>query len=143
MKKILKINLQAIILLIAFSLSACRNNSNINLTNTEFGSISGRLYFDENSNEICDCECGIEDISIKLYQEKCDGTFQQTIISDEEGYFKFADLTPGNYCVYPDVLFSCEGYFPTSAISKNVILEANQDIMLEWFSYELYFELEK
>ncbi len=141
MKKKLKINLQITILVLILISSACGNNSNINSAKTQLSSISGRVYFDENSDQICDCDCGIEDIKIRLYPEKCVGTFQETASSDAEGYYEFTDLKPGKYCVFPDISFSCEGYFPTSGINRIIILEENQDILVEWFSYELYYEL--
>ena len=101
------------------------------------------MYFDENSNEECDCECGIEDVKIRLYNDTCTGTFTQTILTDEEGYYKFVDLKPGTYCILPDMEFSCTGFFPTTGINRTVDVVGGEEVEVEWFTYEIYVEIEE
>ena len=142
MKNTKNIKLLITLALISLLLSSCAENPNNNHPENGFGTLSGRLYFDENSDEECDCECGVDNIDIRLYQDNCTGTFSQSIKSDEDGYYQFTDLTPGQYCIYPDISFSCEGFISTNGINRVVELKAGEEIEVEWFSYEIYFELE-
>lgn len=142
MKSLKKYLLLMMGILISLSISACSNTQN-DFDQNNFGGVTGRLYFDENSNEECDCECGIEDIKIRLYRNTCTGTFTQTIKTDEEGYYSFIDLTPGTYCIFPDMEFSCTGYFPTSGINRVVEVVGGEEVIADWFTYEIYVDLDE
>ncbi|MCP4140378.1 MAG: hypothetical protein GY755_08835 [Chloroflexi bacterium] len=142
MKNIRKITLLITLILAILLLSSCVGDPKAEYAKKELGSLSGRLFFDENSNKECDCECGVDNIDIRLYQDNCTGTFSRSIKSDEDGYYKFVDVAPGQYCIYPDISFSCEGFMSTNGINRVVKLKAGEDIEVEWFSYEIYFELE-
>ena len=141
MKKYYKTTAFICLLTSIFLLNACSNNSNINPSKDELGSISGRVYFDENSNKECDCECGIEDIKIRIYKESCADSFFQSVDSNGEGYFSFIGLEAGTYCIYPDIPFSCEGFTPTTGINRIVEVKPGESVEAEWFSYERYVEL--
>jgi hypothetical protein len=127
------------VLLLLFT-QACSQASNG--SDAAIGSISGRVYFDENINEECEeCECGLEDVKVRLYIGKCEGTFSQTAITDDDGYFTFNDLEPDTYCVYSDLDITCDGLTPTTTLSHTVELEAGEAVELEWFGYGLYSEV--
>ena len=105
------------------------------------GSIAGLVYFDANANQICeDFECGIPDVSIRLYADTCGGRLVHLIKTDAKGYFEFSDMSPGAYCVYSALAPMCDGYLPTTRMSQAVELSAGEKIELEWFGYDLYMD---
>lgn len=62
----------------------------------------------------------------------------QSITTDADGQFSFAELAPGDYCVYPDLAPTCGGYAgnnPTTSISREVSLEPGGIVDLVWFGY--------
>lgn len=107
---------------------------------SQAGSIAGRVYFDENADEECDCECGIAEVSISLYEEVCGGVLVQMIKTDAEGYFEFFNVAPGSYCVYSGLPTMCDGYLPTTSLSQTVDVALEQRVELEWFGYDLYID---
>jgi hypothetical protein len=124
------------VLLLLFT-QACTQSANG--SDIAVGSISGRVYFDENINEECEkCECGLEDVKVRLYIGKCEGTFSQTAITDDDGYFRFKDLEPGTYCVYSDLDITCDGLTPTTSLSYTVEVKPGEDTGLDWFGYAQY-----
>lgn len=138
----LSLNHLFILLIAVLLLTACSLNSIINPNPQEPGSISGRLYLDENSNQECDCECGLEAIKVRLFRETCSGGFIETAITNQEGYFSFVNLPAGEYCVFPEISFSCEGFFPTDGINRSVTVKPGENLTVEWFSYETYVSLD-
>ena len=141
MKKNIKLTTFLCMITSVLLVNACTNNSNINPSKHELGSITGRVYFDENSNKECDCECGIEDIKIRIYKNSCAESIFQSVDSDEEGYFIFDDLEAGTYCIYPNIPFTCEGFTPTTGINRIIEIKPGESIEAEWFSYEKYVDL--
>lgn len=108
---------------------------------SQTGSIAGRVYFDENANEECeDCECGIAEVTISLYEEVCGGVLVQMIKTDAEGYFTFYQVSPGAYCVYSGLEPTCDGFLPTTSVSHVVELAQGEEVELEWFGYDLYID---
>jgi hypothetical protein len=107
------------------------------------GAITGRVYFDKNINESCEeCECGIEKIQIRLYQDTCAGEELGAVITDEDGYFSFEKLKPGSYCVFSDLSPSCDdGYLPTTPVSQIVEVGVDERVEIEGFGYGPYLEV--
>lgn len=105
----------------------------------EPGTVTGRVYLDENADaecDICDCDFYLEDIIIQIYEGNCGGTPHQTISTDEEGIFTFSDIQPGDYCVSPKVKTICEGYKPTTPIQQKVSLPAGETVEVPWFGFD-------
>ena len=102
-------------------------------------SISGGVFFDCNKNGECDSkETGIAGMPIRLYFGSCGENILQTHLTDKEGEFIFSELTPGDYCVFPDFELKTCGYggnFPTTVISRHVTLEAVTKASLVWFGF--------
>lgn len=122
-------------------LQACTTAGIAPLSTNERGRLSGRVFFDENANQDCDdCECGIADVSIRLYADSCGGALMQIIKTDAQGYFEFTNVESGAYCVYADLFPTCEGYLPTTSISQKVELGRGEHIELEGFGYDLYID---
>ena len=119
---------------------ACSPNDGQN-ENAGEGSITGRVYFDENANQGCDdCECGIAEVTIQLYSDACGGTMLQMIKTDVDGYFEFTNVAPGAYCVFSDLAPTCDGYQSTTSISQSVELEQGERVELNGFGYDLYID---
>lgn len=136
-----RISFLLIFLLVA--IQSCGTTPNNNEKEIVTGSISGRVYFDENADTECDeCECGLEEVEIRLYLGSCGKTLIQTVKTNEEGYFIFEDVAPDNYCVYSDLSITCDGYLPTTSISRETELNPGENIELEWFGYDLYIDIE-
>lgn len=105
------------------------------------GSISGRVYFDQNADKDCaECECGLADVRINLFEGTCAGTANQTAITDEDGYFTFSALATGDYCIFADLPPTCDGYQPTTSISQQVILGPREELELEGFGFDTYVD---
>lgn len=103
------------------------------------GTVTGRVYLDEDADaecDICDCDFYLEGILIQIYEGNCGGTPHQTIETDEEGVFIFADLPPGDYCVSPKVKTICEGYKPTTPIQQKVSLLSGETVEVPWFGFD-------
>jgi hypothetical protein len=102
-------------------------------------SISGGVYFDCDKNGECDTEeCGITEMTVRLYYGTCGENLLQTQISNKDGEFIFSGLAPGDYCVFPDFELKTCGYggnFPTTAISRHVNLESGMKADLVWFGF--------
>ena len=108
------------------------------------GGISGRVYLDEDANEVfeeCDCDCVMEDVTIQLYPDRCSGQFLQITKTDENGYYLFEDLTPGEYCVMPKVKLICEGYQPTTSITQRVQVVSGEIVEADWFGFDHHFDV--
>ena len=124
---------------LAIFLAAC--SANATEAPVAPSSITGRIFFDTNADTECqDCECGLSNIHVELYTGECYGPEYQTIKSDQEGYFTFNDVAPGQYCVVSALDITCDGYIPTSATSQEIEVLPGQQIEIEWFSYDLYID---
>lgn len=110
----------------------------------EPGSITGRVFLDENADskcDECDCEFYLEGIVIRLYAGNCTGLVRQTVETDADGIFIFDDLTPGDYCVTPKVKMICEGYQPTTPIQQKVTVVSNETVEAPWFGFDHYLDI--
>ncbi|MEJ2402019.1 MAG: SdrD B-like domain-containing protein [Xanthomonadales bacterium] len=108
------------------------------------GTISGRVFLDENADAVfadCDCDCGLEDIPVRLYRNHCGGLIIQTAKTDEQGFYHFQDLEPGDYCVMPNPKMICEGYQATKSITQKVRVEPGQDAEVEWFGLDHFIDI--
>jgi hypothetical protein len=112
--------------------------------NQDTGSITGRVFLDENADtffEECDCDCGVKDIPVRLYKDRCAGLILQTAKTDEHGYFHFKALEPGGYCVMPDAKMICEGFQPTKSITQRVQVKPGEDVEAEWFGLDHFTDI--
>ena len=103
------------------------------------GEITGRVFLDNDANsecDTCDCDFYLEDIVIRLYKGNCGGIVRQTTETDSEGVYIFADLQPGEYCVYPKVKTICEGYKPTTPIQQKVVVVSGEMVEAPWFGFD-------
>jgi hypothetical protein len=108
------------------------------------GGITGRVFLDENADAFfkeCDCDCGLEQIPIRLYRDTCGGLIVQTARTDAEGFFHFDGLEPGPYCLMPDIKMICEGYQPTRSITQKVVVKAGERVEAEWFGYDHFVDI--
>ena len=108
------------------------------------GGITGRVYLDENADtefRECDCDCGMENIPVRLYRDHCGGLITQTAHTDAEGWFHFARLEPGTYCLMPTPKFICEGYQPTNSITQNVQVKPGETTEAEWFGFDHFLDV--
>jgi hypothetical protein len=122
----------ALILILAVTaLAACVSNGG-----DEPGTIVGDVFIDCNKDGECNCEeVGFADVSIQIFVEECGGVPLQTIDTDDEGKFEFTRLEPGPYCVMSNLKPNCGGHFPTTTITREVVLESGQVLELESFGY--------
>lgn len=105
----------------------------------EPGTITGRVYLDENANaecDICDCDWYMEGITIQLYEGNCGGVVHQTAETNEEGIFNFSELSPGEYCISPKIKTICEGFKPTTPIQQKVSLDPGMTVEVPWFGFD-------
>ncbi len=105
----------------------------------EPGTITGRVFLDENANakcEVCDCDWYMEGITVQLYEGNCGGVAQQTAVTDAEGIFTFSEVSPGEYCISPKIKTICEGYKPTTPIQQKVLLEPAMTFEVPWFGFD-------
>ena len=129
----LKRFIAAFIAVIVFSLLVGCGQGNTPVGN---GVITGRVYFDKNINENCEpCECGLEKVQIRLYQDSCGGEEIAVTATDEDGNFTFENLAQGSYCVFSDLSPSCDGFLPTTPVSQTVDLGVDEQVELEGFGY--------
>ncbi len=140
----MKITIKARIFICLFVLPlliyGCTNSSADQNQNAP-GSISGRVYFDQNADKNCEeCECGLADVRINLFKNTCTGTANQTLMTDDEGNFTFSSLTSGDYCVFVDLPPTCDGYQSTTSISQQVVLHAGEDMELDGFGFDTYVD---
>jgi hypothetical protein len=108
------------------------------------GSITGRVFLDENADTFykeCDCDCGVKDIPVRLYKDRCAGLIIQTVTTDEHGYFRFKALEPGGYCVMPDAKMICEGFQPTKSITQRVQVKPGEEVEAEWFGLDHFTDI--
>ncbi len=103
-------------------------------------SINGSVYFDENSDEDCDCECGIPSVSIRLYREVCGGELLEVIHTDADGNYIFENLAAGSYCIFSDLDPQCNGFMATTSISYSIDLGPSEIAELEGFGYNLFVD---
>jgi hypothetical protein len=111
---------------------------------TETGGITGRVFLDENADTFfadCDCDCGLENIPVRLYRDDCGGQIVQTVKTDTEGYFHFEKLQPGSYCLMPEVKLICEGHQPTKSITQKFVVKPGEEIEAEWFAYDHFVDI--
>ena len=105
------------------------------------GEITGRVYFDQNADKNCEeCECGLAEVRINLFEGTCTGTAGQSALTDEEGYFTFSSLSAGEYCIFADLAPTCDGYQPTTAISQQVVLGPGESMELDGFGFDTYVD---
>jgi hypothetical protein len=118
--------------LLMASLAGCRAESP-----EQPATLTGGVFFDCNRDGACgEGDCGIENITVRLYQGGCNGTMVQTAKTDDAGSFQFSGLEPGDYCVFMDAELDTCGYggnFPTNAISRKVSLSSGEVLALEQF----------
>ena len=108
------------------------------------GGIVGRVFLDENADTVfkeCDCDCGMEDIPVRLYRDGCGGLITQTAHTDKDGYFKFNDLETGDYCLMPMPKLICEGYQPTKSITQVVRVRPGEITEAEWFGFDHFLDI--
>ena len=87
----------------------------------KYSEIHGHKYIDLNGNgELDNGELGLAGVTIKLIQ---DGKVIAETATDENGYYNFADLEPGEYLVEEIVP---DGMYPTSANPVEVDLEEGE-----------------
>ena len=111
---------------------------------SEMGTITGRVWLDENADaecDDCDCEFFLEDIPIRLYEAPCGGLIVKTVMTDTEGVFTFSGLAPGTYCVMPNVKLICEGYQATTPITQTAEVIGGATVELEWFGFDHHFDV--
>jgi hypothetical protein len=129
--------------LLLMSLLVSCTTSYANEQNLQLGSITGRVYLDEDADAECD-ECGcdfyLEDIEIRLYYDRCAGVHIQIEKTDAEGIFTFSDLEPGMYCVSPKVKTICEGFQPTTPITQRVEVKSGEVVEAEWFGFDHFLD---
>lgn len=109
----------------------------------ETGELVGRVFLDENADTFfkeCDCDCALENIPVRLYQNDCGGLIVQTVRTDAEGYFHFKRLEPAEYCIRPDVKLICEGYQPTKSITQKAEVKPGETTKVEWFAFDHFFD---
>lgn len=118
-------------LLFIAALAACAPDSE-----PETGTITGNVFIDCDQDGECDCDdIGFADVSIQIFREQCAGVPLQTIDTADDGTFQFTGLEPGEYCVMSNLKPNCGGYFPTTTITQEVVLEPGQELQLESFGY--------
>ncbi|MBN2045862.1 MAG: carboxypeptidase regulatory-like domain-containing protein [Anaerolineales bacterium] len=103
------------------------------------GTITGRVYLDEDANaecDLCDCDFYLEGIVIQLYEGNCGGVVHQIVETDAEGIFTFSDMPPGDYCISPKVKTICEGYKPTTPIQQKITLLSGETAEVPWFGFD-------
>jgi hypothetical protein len=108
------------------------------------GGIHGRVFLDENADTYlrdCDCDCGLEAIAVRLYEDRCAGLIIQTARTDKDGFFHFNGLEPGGYCVTPDIKMLCEGFQPTKPITQKVLVQAGEITEAEWFAFDHFLDI--
>ena len=133
---LLRARLVLVIAALLVSASAVGENTN--------GGIHGRVFLDENADtdlQDCDCDCGLEAIAVRLYEDRCAGLIIQTARTDKAGYFHFNDLEPGDYCVTPDIKMICEGFQPTKPITQKVLVQAGEITEAEWFAFDHFLDI--
>ena len=124
----------AVIAILALTIVGCGKSEP-----AEPGTITGRVYLDENADaecDICDCDFYLEGIVIQIYEGNCGGVVHQTDETDEEGIFQFSSMAPGDYCVSPKVKTICEGYKPTTPIQQKVSLASGETAEVPWFGFD-------
>ncbi|MEJ2384402.1 MAG: hypothetical protein P8Y54_08380 [Xanthomonadales bacterium] len=60
---------------------------------------------------------------------------------NEQGFYHFQDLEPGDYCVMPNPKMICEGYQATKSITQKVRVEPGQDAEVEWFGLDHFIDI--
>jgi hypothetical protein len=102
------------------------------------GTIKGDVFLDCNQDGECNCDDeGFADVSIQIFKEQCAGVPLQTIDTSDDGTFEFSGLEPGPYCVMSNLKPNCGGHYPTTTITREVVLEPGQTLQLESFGYTL------
>jgi hypothetical protein len=113
-------------------------------TGEQAGGIVGRVFLDENADTYlrdCDCDCGLKNVAIRLYEDRCSGLIIQTVRTDSDGYFHFRGLRPGKYCVTPDIKLICEGFQATKPITQRVQVESGKDAEADWFAFDHFLDI--
>lgn len=111
---------------------------------TRTGGISGRVFLDENADTVfreCDCDCGMDNIPVRLYRTHCGGLIVQTARTDKDGYFRFSGLEADDYCVMPMPKLICEGYQPTKPITQGVRVRPGEITETEWFGFDHFLDI--
>jgi len=132
--------------IVAILLFPCPLFGDEDVQSQETGGLIGRVFLDENADTFfkeCDCDCALEGIPVRLYQNNCGGLIIQTVRTDAEGYFHYKRLEPGDYCVMPEVKLICEGYQPTKSITQKVEVKPGETTKVEWFAFDHFFDINK
>ena len=78
---------------------------------SKFGSLSGCVFRDRNGDSLLEGDPGIGNVTIQLFT--CDSTFVSSVVSDENGLYKFESLVPGEYyiatSIYPGFISASGG----------------------------------
>ena len=140
MKILTKMGIWASLLIFLIMVCGCADRPSGHDQQT-LGEITGRVYFDQNADKNCEeCECGIEDVRINLFEGPCTGTASQSILTDADGYFTFFSLPGGDYCIFADLAPTCDGYQPTTSISQQVVLGPGESLELDGFGFDTYVD---
>lgn len=107
----------------------------------QYASVSGRVYFDQDADKECDeCECGIPEVHIKLFESSCGGELINIIHTNQDGNFVFLGLQAGQYCVFSDLDPQCNGYMATTSVSHQFELQAGEALTLKGFGYDFFVD---
>ena len=124
-------------------ISSCTGVVNAEPGKSQVGGITGNVFLDENANAIfeeCDCDCELEDVSVRLYKDRCAGLVIQKVKTGSDGSFLFENLEPGAYCVMPEPKLICEGYQATTSITQIVEVKAGEVVNAGLFGFDHYID---
>jgi hypothetical protein len=133
-----------ILVMIAVLLFPCLGIADQAPGKQDTGDITGRVFLDENADtvfEACDFDHELQDIPVRLYRDHCGGLIIQTVKTDEQGYFHFRGLEPGDYCLMPDAKMICEGYQTTKSLTQKVQVKAGEEVEAEWFAFDHFIDI--
>ena len=129
----MKLSKHIIFLIVVITAFATYSDS---LIAAEAGSITGRVYCDQDENGICDCDDGgLKNVRVQAFAEHCGGTALQSVATDEQGNFSFGSFNPGTYYIAVDLDYVCGGRIPTTSNCQQVTLVKGEVVNLPAFGY--------